>query len=397
MTVKRTMGRSGPLIALASGLVVLCVVTVIGLAAIGSGIFDAPGDTPVARATRVSGLATVRRDVAPQSGTPERNAPVPGATVPLDGGDAASVVSAVGPAVVTVIDLQRAGLQGDGVSALGRGTGFVIDDRGHILTSSQVAVGGDEFRVLFADGEARPAVLVGADPVSDLAVVRVRGGVPAVAPLGDSDRVATGQAVLAIGSPLGTFSNSVTRGIVSALGRTIEESGVRPERAGLIQHDAAINEGNAGGPLLDLAGQVIGVNTLGLSTAGAGDPVQGIFFAIPVNTARTIAERLIADGAVVYPSLGIDYQPVTAQIASKHGLPVSDGVFVVSVRADGPASQAGIRRGDIVVEIGGQAIDATHAFSQVLLTHRPGERVKTAVRRGAEEFEVEVVLGERAG
>jgi len=152
--------------------------------------------------------------------------------------------------------------------------------------------------VVFADGQEADGELIGADPTSDLAVLQVDVAVPAVAPLGDSNALRPGQPVLAIGSPLGAFTNTVSQGIVSALGRNLAKEPGRPALSGLVQHDAAINPGNSGGPLLNFAGEVIGVNTLGIQQTENGVLAQGLFFAIPSNTVREVATRLIEDGAV---------------------------------------------------------------------------------------------------
>ena len=174
--------------------------------------------------------------------------------------DAISVVQQVGPSVVTVINQQM--FQGfDTVQPVGSGTGFIIDAEGHVVTNWHVVKGGQEFLVILSNGDRQPATLVGSDRISDLAVVKIDGEVPAFASFGNSDELQVGEPVLAIGSPLGTYTNTVTEGIVSALGRDLPQSNYN----NLIQHDAAINPGNSGGPLFNLQGQVIGVNTLGVS------------------------------------------------------------------------------------------------------------------------------------
>jgi S1-C subfamily serine protease len=182
---------------------------------------------------------------------------------------AADLVEQVRAAVVTVVNLQEStgfGPGGDTQQA-GSGTGFIIDTDGNIVTNQHVVQGGDEFQVILADGTAVPATLIGADPFTDLAVVRMEGEVPATVPLGDSDALRPGQPVLAIGSPLGAFTNTVTDGIVSALNRDFPGAAQQGTAiySNLIQHNADINPGNSGGPLFNLAGEVVGVNTLGLS------------------------------------------------------------------------------------------------------------------------------------
>lgn len=311
--------------------------------------------------------------------------------------DPVAVVKAVGPAVVTVVNKRQAGTTDSApLQEAGAGTGFIIDENGHIVTNAHVVAGSDAVDVIFADGSKREARLVGADPISDLAVVRVDGDVPAPIPLGDSDALEPGQAVLAIGSPLGTFTNTVTEGIVSALGRSVGEQSGQPALTGLIQHDAAINPGNSGGPLVNLRGEVVGVNTIGIGTVPQADVlVQGLFFAIPVNTVKEISTTLIADGRVVYPYFGIQSAPVTEELAAQQELPVAYGVLVEKVTANGPAAAAGIEVGDIVLAIDGEKIDQRRPFTEVLFHHQPDDTVTATIRRGKDEFDVDLTLSER--
>jgi 2-alkenal reductase len=302
----------------------------------------------------------------------------------------ALVVQQVEGAVVTVINAQEFE-NIDSAQPVGSGTGFIIDEQGHVVTNAHVVEGGDEFLVVFANGDRRDAVLVGADPVSDLAVVRVDGEVPAFVPFGDSDALHPGETVLAIGSPLGTFTNTVTQGIVSAIGRDFEGSGYN----NLIQHDAAINPGNSGGPLFNMRGEVVGVNTLGFSEQN-GQLVQGLFFALPSNSVQAITERLIADGQVVYPFFGITYQTITWQRAGQAGLPVDNGVFLTEVTAGGPADFAGLSAGDIVLAIDGVAIDEQNTFSELLFDYLPGDQIAVDVLRGSEQFTATLTLANRS-
>ncbi len=307
--------------------------------------------------------------------------------------DTVDVVQQVSPAVVTVINEQQRGSLGGNTQEAGSGTGFIIDDQGHIVTNWHVVDGGDQFEVIFADGTSRPATLVGSDEISDLAVVQVEGDVPAIVSLGDSDALQPGQSVLAIGSPLGTFINTVTEGIVSALGRNLPEVGFYTN---LIQHDAAINPGNSGGPLFNLRGEVVGVNTLGITEGASGVSAQGLFFAIPSNTVKEITAKLIADGEVVYPYLGVEGAvAITEQTASENDLPVDYGVYLQGVVAGGPSADAGLRVGDIILALDGQEINAQNTLTEVLFAHQPGETVTASVQRGNEQLDVEITLGER--
>lgn len=304
-------------------------------------------------------------------------------------GDASSVVEQVGPAVVTVINQQM--FQGFGaVQPVGSGTGFIIDTDGHVVTNWHVVNGGQEFLVILSTGDRRPATLVGSDRISDLAVVKIEGEVPGFADFGNSDDLQVGEPVLAIGSPLGTYTNTVTQGIVSALGRDLPQSSYN----NLIQHDAAINPGNSGGPLFDLQGQVIGVNTLGVSEEN-GQSVQGLFFALPGNHVQTIATRLISDGRVVYPFFGITYQTINWQNAAQGNLPVDNGVYITEISPGGPAEAAGMLTGDIVTAIDGVAVDEQNAFAEVLFLHQPGDTVTVDVLRGEQSITVQLTLFER--
>jgi 2-alkenal reductase len=313
--------------------------------------------------------------------------------------DPVEVVKRVSPAVVTVINRQVVGDETADPQTAGAGTGFIIDEDGHIVTNAHVVAGGDEFVVLLANGEDREAELVGADEVSDLAVLEMAGDVPATVPLGDSDALQVGETVLAIGSPLGAFTNTVTQGIVSALGRsgdTLTSFGADAQLyTNLIQHDAAISPGNSGGPLFNLAGEVVGVNTLGLTDTGDGRIAQGLFFAIPSSTVARISSRLIEDGEVVYPFFGVGTIPITFDIAAQNDLPVDYGVYVEDVTEDSGAAEAGIRQGDIILSIDGQRIDQDNPFVEVLFNHEPGDTVEVEVQRGSRTVTVDVELGER--
>jgi len=312
---------------------------------------------------------------------------------------AVDVVKQVGPAVVTVINEQMANAPGSGgsdsVVPTGSGTGFIIDEQGHIVTNWHVVDQGQQFQVILANGEKRDAELIGADEVSDLAVVQISGDLPGIVSFGDSSQLEPGEPVLAIGSPLGAFTNTVTEGIISAVGRDFPGGSGGPQiYTNLIQHDAAINPGNSGGPLFDLQGEVIGVNTLGIPSE-AGQPVQGLFFAIPSNTVMEITQQLIANGKVVYPFLGVSTVSVTADVAAQAELSVDHGEYVVQVVEGGPAATAGIQEGDVILAIDGQPIDAQRALSEVLFAHKPGDVVNVDIQRGDQQLTIELTLAER--
>jgi S1-C subfamily serine protease len=309
---------------------------------------------------------------------------------------AEDVVAKVGPAVVTVINEQTfKEASGTQLEPAGSGTGFIIDDQGHIVTNAHVVDGGEKFEVILQNGESRAAELIGSDPVSDIAIVRIDGDLPGIVAFGDSDSLRPGQSILAIGSPLGAFTNTVTEGIISALGRDFPSTTGPQNYTNLIQHDAPINPGNSGGPLFTLYAEVVGVNTLGIQVDDQGQPVQGLFFAIPANTVEQIAAKLIADGKVVYPYFGIVTTAVTPDVVAQANLAVDHGAYVQDVPAGGPAAQAGIEPGDVILSIDGVAIDQNSSFVDVLFKYGPGDVVEIALQRGNDQLTVEVTLAER--
>ena len=393
------MKRRGILPAAIGSVVVVCALVAIGLVILGVLVGNKHAPLVATAVPTTAAFATLPPPSLTQ--VPSSALLAPGVAEPLTdaqaSADAVAVVKRVTPAVVTVLNMQRVGFLGiGGLREAASGTGFIIDQEGHIVTNWHVVNGGAAFDVILADGTTRPAKLLGSDSISDLAVVQIAGPIPGTVPLGDSAALLPGQTVLAIGSPLGQFTNTVTKGIVSALGRSVQEQAGQPELTGLIQHDAPINPGNSGGPLLDLAGQVVGVNTLGIPQQN-GQPVQGIFFAIPSNTVKEIAAKLIESGKVAYPYFGITSQVITPDIASQNDLPVDHGVYVAKVVRGGPAADAGIQQGDIILAINGVRIDAAHPFTEVLFHHQPGETVTATVQRGSRQLSVRVMLGERPG
>jgi 2-alkenal reductase len=234
---------------------------------------------------------------------------------------------------------------------------------------------------------------VGTDLYSDIAVLKTDGKVPAVASLGNSDVLKPGESVIAIGSPLGDFKNTVTVGVVSATGRSID-TGQGYQIEDLIQTDAAINQGNSGGPLVNLAGEVIGINTLIVRNSGSGTVAEGLGFAIPINTAQAVAGQIIQKGYISRPYLGISFQAITPDIAAAYNLPAQWGVYITSVATNSPASQANLQRGDILTGIGGVSLDETHSYINILFTYRPGDQVTVEFVRNGQAHQVQVTLGE---
>ncbi len=344
--------------------------------------------TPVSVASNINavpGTATATSVTTTSTATATKTAEV--TPLPSDPNDAASVadiVDRVSNAVVTVVNEQQAqGFLGGGdLQPAGTGTGFIIDDQGHVVTNNHVVEGSQEIQVIFADGTEQKATLVGTDSFADLAVVKFDGPVPATIPLGDSDNLRPGDRVIAIGSALGDFTNTVTEGIVSALNRTLQtESGHNMEN--MLQHDAPINPGNSGGPLLNLLGQVVGVNTAAVREAEPGVTAEGLGFAIPSNTVKDITTQIIQNGKVVRPYMGITYESLTPRAAKASNLSIDHGVVVTDVSAGSPAEQAGIQKNDVITKIDDQAIDSDHPLENVLFHHKVGDQVTLEVYRAS--------------
>jgi 2-alkenal reductase len=316
-------------------------------------------------------------------------------SAPAEEKSAVEVVEQVSPAVVTVYNIATGFLGGE-AQPQGAGTGFIIDEEGHIVTNWHVVTGGDAFAVLLQDGTELEAELIGMDPRDDIAVVKIDPAeVPGVVAFGNSDELKPGQPVLAIGSPLGAFTNTVTGGIVSAIGRNElgSQSNFCQNYSNLIQHDAAINQGNSGGPLFNLSGEVVGVNTLGIPTNEQGMPVQGLFFAVPASTVTVAVQQLIETGTIEHPYFGISSQQLDPATANANDLPVGS-VYVADVEDGGPAAEAGLQPDDVILAIDGKEISFETSLSDMLFDYRPGDTVELTVLRGGEETTIQLTLGQ---
>ena len=305
-------------------------------------------------------------------------------------------VQAVSPAVVTVVGTVQGqstffGQTGDQTVS---GSGFFISDQGYVLTNNHVVDGTDTVKVVLADGTEESAKVVGTDRYSDIAILKVDGSVPAVAKLGDSSLLQSGETVIAIGSPLGDFKNTVTVGVVSATDRSID-SGQGYEIEGLIQTDAAINHGNSGGPLVNLAGEVIGINTLIVRSSGSsGDVAEGLGFAISANTAQVVSKQILANGYVSRPFMGISYQAISPDISAMYNLPVKWGIYVQKIVDGSPASKSGLQEGDIIDSLDGVQLDETHQYLNMLYTYKPGDTISLGILRDGKEMTLDITLGE---
>ncbi len=302
-----------------------------------------------------------------------------------------AVVERLGPAVVSLgvarpapQQLRRRGLE----ELRGAGSGVIITPDGYILTNSHVVHSAGKIEARLQDGTTLPAEVVGDDPYSDLAVIRVREGLLPAAELGDSSRLRVGQLVVAVGNPLG-FQATVTAGVISALGRTLRaESGRLIDN--VIQTDAALNPGNSGGPLADSRGAVIGINTAVI----AG--FQAISFAIPVNTASWVASQLIREGRVHRAYLGVGAQTVTLdrRVAVFHRLEAPTAVRVTEVHADTAAARADVRVGDLIIRAGERPVVTLDDLLLALGDHAPGTPMALQVLRGEESIAITTYPGD---
>jgi serine protease Do len=310
------------------------------------------------------------------------------------------VAKKVSPSVVSITS-QSTGFSffGRTQTTRGAGTGIVATSDGLIMTNNHVIEGADNLSVFTSDGkEYKNAQVVARDSQNDIAFVRIKASGLKPADLGDSSKVEVGTQVVAIGNALGQFQNTVTEGIISGLGRPVaagDQTGESVEQLqDLLQTDAAINAGNSGGPLVDLAGKVIGINT---AVAANG---QNLGFAIPINQAKAELETVKNQGKIVKPYLGVRYIPVTKEFASSNNLPVTNGAYVSgdaqnpAVVEGSPAAAAGFKNGDILTKIDNQAIDDKHSLGALVGQHKVGDKIKISYYRDGKEQTTEVTLQE---
>jgi serine protease Do len=268
----------------------------------------------------------------------------------------------------------------------GAGSGFIINSDGYILTNTHVVANADEVTVRLTDRREFPAKVIGADERTDVAVIKINGTNLPIVKLGDPSRIRPGQWVLAIGSPFG-FENSATAGIISATSRSVPGENYVP----FIQTDVPVNPGNSGGPLFNLAGEVIGINSQIFSRTGG---FMGVSFAIPIDVARNVEEQLIKTGHVVRGRIGVTIQDVNAQLAESFGLDRPHGALVSSVEKDGPAAQAGIAAGDVILAVGGRPIERFGELSSAIAGMRPGTDASLSVWRNGKSQTVSVKVAE---
>jgi S1-C subfamily serine protease len=351
------------------------------------GVLRATGSLDVAAATQapIQGQTTTES----QPGVADDQSPI------------TTVAADVSPAIVTITESGSTANPNDPfgqVPTTGIGSGVIFDSNGWIITNKHVVAGSTQLQVALQDGREFSGTIYGIDTLTDLAIVKVDAtGLP-TAPIGDSSAAKVGQLAIAIGSPLGTYTNSVTSGIISAFGRTIQvQDGTTINN--LIQTDAAINPGNSGGALLDARGTVVGINTAVAQTA------EGIGFAIPIDIAKPIMEQALAGQKLARPWIGIRYEALTLQIADQAKLPVSAGAWLQPASASGstspavvpgsPAEKAGLKEGDIITAVNGVKITATSPLDDILTQYTPGTTVALDVLRNGASITLSLTLGTR--
>jgi S1-C subfamily serine protease len=333
--------------------------------------------------------------------------PLPVASVtprPHTGNDGTAITAAaeqVSPAVVTITVEAAAATDPFSLPETGIGSGIIYDAAGWILTNRHVVAEATTVTVDLNDGRQVQGTVYGVDTLTDLAIVKISATDLHAAPIGDSAQLQPGETAIVIGSALGTFTNSVTSGVISALGRTLTVTdplnGERRRLRNLIQTDAAINPGNSGGPLVNSDGQVVGVST------AYAEGAQGIFFAIPINIAKPIMRQAVAGEQLTRPWIGIIYVAVDRALAAENNLPIDYGAWLSPdtgagespVKDGSPAADAGLQPGDIITSINGARIDASQSLDDVLSNYEPGNQLTLEVLRAGETIQIFVTLGVR--
>ena len=303
-------------------------------------------------------------------------------------GSVVAVVERISPAVVTVLNLDATG------GEQGSGSGIIIAPDNYVITNNHVVDAAQQLAIVLSDGTTRSATLVGRDQYADVALLRTTDSLPGGAQFGDSDTLQPGQTLIAIGSPLGNFKNTVTVGVLSATGRRLD-TGDGFYMDDLLQTDAAINPGNSGGPLLDLEGRVMGLNTAIVRGNGLGQTVaEGLGFAVASNTVRAISEQLIQRGRVIRPFFAARWEPVSAYMVWRYNLPVNWGVLITYVAPGANAAVAGLLPGDIIISIDGVDLNAENPFINVLLNYRPGDQLQLDIVRERQQLQTLLTLAE---
>jgi S1-C subfamily serine protease len=297
------------------------------------------------------------------------------------------------PAVVRIESTRKLA---NGATEQDVGSGFVFDTDGHIVTNAHVVLGTDTLKVILADGTELPGILLGHDhPFSDVAVLQIGGVKMTPLVFGNSDALKLGETVVAIGNPLAEFEGSVSVGVISGLNRVRTFDTVRQDD--ILQTDAAINNGNSGGALLNLRGEVIGMPTAILRQSRGGQPVEGIAFALPSNRVAEVARRIVLEGgSYPRPSMGVEHTDITAEVLRQtRGISVDEGGLVTSVPKGGVGDQAGLQVGDVITNIGDQVVNRKNPVLNALMKYQPGQTVRVVFNRNGRIIEAEVRLAKR--
>ncbi len=294
-----------------------------------------------------------------------------------------AAVDLVNPATVTVLNQNFQGISS--------GSGVIIDTAGYIVTNNHVIEKAEKIYVILAHGGRMQAQLVGSSIDFDIAVLKIDADyVPAVAYFGDSSALRLGERVAAIGSALGGFRNTVTSGVISAHNRSLGGQN------GLLQTDTPINHGNSGGPLINLQGEVVGINVMVLRGSGySGDVAEGLGFAIPSNTVASVVKQLIETGRAEMPFLGVSYSVLNPQLSMEYNITTTQGAYIEQVLAGSAAKEAGVQPKDIITAINGRMLDDQHPLGQQLMMYSVGETIELTILRGDKEIKIPVTLGKR--
>lgn len=374
---KRSVSSKKPL--LAAGILALAVGAGFGGAALQDVVSDESSQLTVLKTSKEDGNNTV---------TPDEES-------------IAAVATAVSPSVVSVLTStsQTSRYYNQQYQQEGAGTGMIVSSNGYIMTNKHVVDGADTVTVVLPDGRKYENVdVLGSDPLNDVAFLKIKNvsGLPAIT-LGDSKTIRIGQSVVAIGNALGQYQNSVTSGIVSGTGRPVVASSSNSEAdaeslTDLIQTDAAINSGNSGGPLLNLKGQVIGINT------AIAEDAQSIGFAIPISATKGLLNHVIKTGKVERAYLGVQYVSITPTVKDQYDLSVGKGDYVTadrgsSVQQNGPADKAGVKDKDIITAVNGFKVGEVASVSSLISEYEPGQKVELTVLRGGREIKLTATLG----
>lgn len=317
--------------------------------------------------------------------------------VSQEGEVVADVAERVSPSVVSIVTESQASLGFRSYTQQGAGTGIIISKSGYVLTNRHVVADANKVDIVLADGTSYEGVaVVGVDPANDIAFLKIDGGKnlkPAV--IGDSSQVEVGEKVIAIGNALGQYQTSVTSGIISGLGRPLvagdATGGEAEQLSNLLQTDAAINPGNSGGPLVNLDGEVIGINT------AIDQEAEGIGFAIPINDAKGLIKSVTATGKLERAFLGVAHVGVTSEIVKEYNLPVDHGAYIVTESGEAvvpgsPAASAGLMTGDVITKVGNKKIDAKYPLLSAISAYQPGDKVSITYLRDGKETTVTVTL-----